>query len=111
MRVLEFEVDQQRLKKKQNCDFSGIVPGSKGYLAIHVEFSEEWEGCTKIARFWHHDVYFGTHSEHAVYLENDMCFIPHEVLEEGSFYLSIAGIGTDLKIPTNKIKIQQEEDY
>ena len=107
MRILEFNVNKQRLMKKEDCDFSFIVAGSAGYLRAKFYFTEDWDGCKKAASFWIGD------AEHAVLLnENDECVIPTEVLKGEKFAISVTGlggrVGHQYKITTNKIKVRQE---
>ena len=105
MRILEFEVQKQRLKRRQTCDFSGLVAGSKGYLHARFYFSEEeWTACTnKVARFWIGD------KEHAAMLdEHNCCEIPPEALVGAEFEVSMLGVAPKYEIKTNKICIRQE---
>ena len=105
MRILEFNVAKQRITKKQDCDFSGLVAGSVGYLYAKFHFSEnEWNRCAKkIARFWIGD------REYAGALDkDDICEIPPEVLTGKRFGVSVIGASQDYKIETNKINVRQE---
>lgn len=105
MRILEFNVVKQRLTKKQECDFGGLVAGSVGYLHAKFHFSEnEWGNCTdKIARFWIDE------QEHAERLDqNNCCVIPPEVLTGKKFEVSVLGVAPGYKLETNKIKVRQE---
>ena len=104
-RILEFNVNKQRLQKKSGCDFTGIVAGSIGYLRTKFYLSpEEWNDCTiKIARFWLGD------TEYSVILDaNNSCDIPPEVLTGEKFAVSILGVSTGYKIETNKAYVKQE---
>ena len=105
MRILEFNVNKQRLTKKLDCDFRGLVAGSVGYLKAKFYFSEnEWAGCiSKIARFWLDGV------EYAKLLDsNNCCVIPSEVLTGSKFEVSVLGAAPGYKIETNKIAVRQE---
>lgn len=105
MRILEFNVSKQRLTKKIDCDFSGLVAGSVGYLKSVFHFSDgEWNKCSmKIARFWIDEL------EYAVLLdEQNSCTIPSEVLTGNKFEVSIVGAASGYKIETNKISVRQE---
>lgn len=105
MRILEFEVTKQRLKKKTTCDFSGLVAGSIGYLKAKFYFSkEDWDSCSqKVARFWIDD------NEHAEFLnEDNSCEIPPEVLTGDKFKVSVLGVASGYSIETNKISVRQE---
>lgn len=105
MRILEFNVAKQRITKKQDCDFSGLVAGSVGYLYAKFYFSgDEWTRCSKKAiSFWIDD------KEHALLLGDDnLCEIPSEVVRGKRFKVSVTGVTKDYKIETNKINIRQE---
>lgn len=105
MRILEFNVAKQRITKKQECDFSGLVAGSVGYLYAKFHFSEdEWFKCDKkIARFWIGE------QEHAETLdETNGCVIPPEVLTGRRFEVSVIGAASGYKIKTNKTNVRQE---
>lgn len=105
MRILEFNVEKQRITKKQDCDFSELVAGSIGYLYAEFHFSQnEWSKCTqKVARFWIGD------REYAKLLsDSNICEIPPEVLTGKRFSVSVLGVGNDYQIETNKISIRQE---
>lgn len=103
MRILEFEIDKQVLKKKNDCDFTGIIHGTRKYLNAKFNFSKEWIDCTKVVSFWNDN------KEYAVVLENDICVIPHEVLSDRRFGISIIGVREDgYRITTTKISILQE---
>ena len=105
MRILEFNVDKQRLNKRVDCDFGGLVAGSVGYLQTKFYFSEnEWGDCTaKVARFWVDDV------EHAEMLDSsNCCVIPSAVLTGSKFEVSVLGVAPGYRIETNKIAVRQE---
>lgn len=103
-RVLEFEVNKQRLTRRRGCDFKKIVAGSTGYLRAKFYFSQsEWDGCKKAASFWLNNV------ESAVLLdESDTCIIPSEVLVGEKFEVSVTGVRSNYRITTNKTKVRQE---
>ena len=104
-RILEFDVNKQRITKRKSCDFSNIVSGSVGYLKAKFYFSQdEWEGCRKAASFWLNE------EESAVLLneEDDTCMIPSKVLSGEMFKVSLTGVRPDYKITTNKTKVRQE---
>lgn len=104
MRELRFTVEKQRITKQKDCDFSGIVAGSVGYLSAKFDFSEEWDQCTtKIARFWNGG------NEHSVILNEDNgCVIPAEALTTRVFEISVMGVAPSFRIETNKTKVRQE---
>lgn len=103
MRILQFVADGQRLKKQTNCDFSGLVAGSEGYLRAEFTFSDEWLGCKKAASFWVGD------QEYAVLLDDDdSCVIPPEVLAGELFKVSVVGVKTGYKLMSTQTKVRQE---
>ena len=99
MRVLKFIVNGQSLQKDPNCDFSGIIRGSKGYLVAEFSFDSSWKGCTIAASFWH----FG--KEYAVLVQNNSCMIPDEALEGFSVGVTLRGIKRGYSISTNKKRV------
>lgn len=115
-RTLEFAVDKQRLTKKRDCDFSRIVAGTDGYLRAKFYFSEEWEGCAKIATF-EADTDDGTIAMSIILDIEDSCDIPSAVLKSERFYIQVIGGKTKpgnnaramYKITTNKTKVKQVE--
>ena len=103
MRVLEFLVDKQTLKK--NGDFTGLIAGSSGYLKCHINFSKEWDNCLIAASFW-----IGDTETPVILNENYECCIPDEITASKRFSVSFSGVGLDgYTITTNKIKIYQGE--
>ena len=102
MRLLKVNVDAQHIQKDPNCDFSGIVAGSKDYLRAHFTFSPEWQDCIIVACFWR-----GT-KEYAVILNNNECMIPEEALVGPTFRVSVVGQNGATRVPTDKVIVRQE---
>lgn len=103
MRILQFVADGQRLKKQTDCDFSGLVAGSEGYLRAKFTFSDEWLGCKKAASFW-----VGS-QEYAKLLDDDnSCVIPAEALIGALFEVSVVGAKPNYKISSTRTKVRQE---
>ena len=103
MRVLRFDINRQLLKPAQECDFSGIVRGTAGYLYARFDFDSEWNGCKKAASFFAVDG-----QERAVPIINGMCEIPPETLGGRFFEVSIKGVRKDFVITTNRLVVRQE---
>lgn len=103
MRTLKFTINGQTIKKDSDCDFSGLVAGSIGYLRAKFTFSKEWFECKKAASFWIDG------QEHAVLLDViDSCMIPEAALTGEMFKVSVTGVKPGYKIGTNKTKVKQE---
>ena len=102
MRVLKFIVDDQSIKKDSSCDFKGLVPGTKGYLEAHFQFSDEWKGCKRAA------VFTVLGKEHAVPLINGKCEIPEKALTWKIFSIKVVGIRDGYRITTNKVEVLQD---
>lgn len=105
MRVLEFEVDRQTIRKKPGSDFSNIVAGTVGYLRASFTFSGEWDNCKKAVIFYAMD-----DAEYPVALdENGSCLIPAEVLGGEHFELSVMGArGQSYILKSTKYRVKQE---
>lgn len=102
MRTLNFNVTAQKIQKDPNCNFSGLVSGTKGYLQAAFDFSPEWAGCKKVAAFY----CFG--EEYAVPIVGNVCMIPSEALTWTDFEVAVVGERDGYRITTNKIEITQE---
>lgn len=101
MRVLKFIARGQSLQKDPNCDFSGIIRGSKGYLIAEFSFDSSWRGCMIAASFWH------LGEEYAAIVKDNRCLIPNEALEGFSVGVSVTGKRKGYLIKTNKVKFEQ----
>lgn len=105
MRTLKFIVDGQIIKQDPNCDFSGLVPGTKGYLQVDISFDREWDGCVKVAEFYSP---FGKEYEPQVLKDGHTCMIPDDVLKLRTFKMKIiARCGCTKTMTTNKVVITQ----
>ena len=104
-RILEFNVNKQRLLKRPGCDFTGIVAGSIGYLRVKFYLSpEEWDDSTiKIARFW-----LDGKESSAKLDENNSCDVPPDVLTGEKFAVTVLGVSSGYQIETNKVYVKQE---
>ena len=105
MRTLRFIVEGQLIKQDPKCDFSGLVPGSDGYLQASFRFSSEWSAMAKVAAFWSP---LGREYEPQVLDEHYSCRIPAEALKRRTFKIQILGRDADgKKLTTNKIEVTQ----
>lgn len=101
MRILKFIAKGQVLYPDPNCDFSGIIRGSKGYLVAEFSFDDAWKGCKVAASFWHLD------EEHAVIVKNNRCEIPAEALTGFSVGVILTGARPGYSISTNRATFAQ----
>lgn len=101
MRVLEFIVEGQTVKRAPGCDFSGIVAGSSGYLFARFRFSPEWDGCKKVATFR------AKGEDHHAPLARDLCLIPEEALTSSTVLVTVHGRRPGYSIDTNQTTIPQ----
>lgn len=104
MRKLKFDVEEQKIKKNDYCDFSNIVSGTKGYLFAKFSFSNEWIGMVKVAEFRR----FENSECYSVKIVNGMCEIPSEVLSRKRWFLNVVGKKKNIILTTNKISVSQE---
>lgn len=103
MRLLTFDVVSQCIHKDPNCDFTGLVAGTRNYLRAKFTFSSDWSDCVKVASFWRGE------KEYAVMLDSEnSCDIPTDALVGATFRVSVIGQSQDYSIPTNKIVVRQE---
>lgn len=103
MRTLEFVVTGQTLEQKPDCDFSGLVSGSDGYIYAKFYFSEDWSGCSKTVEFSS-----GNHDYPSQMLNrSDECKIPQEALARTIFRIQVIGKKSNLKLTTNRLLVTQ----
>lgn len=104
MRTLKFAVNAQRITSDPNCDFSGIVPGTVGYLKAHFSFSPEWAGMVKVAEFRK----YLCDEPVSVPIINGECAVPDTVTGGKAWYVKIVGKRGGIIIPTGNCKVEQE---
>lgn len=104
MRELKFIVTGQQISKDPSCDFSGLVPGTSGYLKAVFSFDDAWKGCEKIVEF---RKYLSSDPE-SIRLVNDSCMIPEEALTRNSFKVSVIGIRPGYRIKTGNVEVKQD---
>lgn len=101
-RILKFIVNGQNLNKDQNCNFDGIVSGTRDYLQCTFSFDSSWKDMNKVAVFKYLDFVFPTK------VISDRCFIPKEALVWRNFHVYV--VGQDIKgkrVLTNEIIVNQ----
>ena len=104
MRTLRFIVENQLIKQDPSCDFSGLVPGTKGYLKAEFVFSKEWADCAKIASFYS---MMGREFPYRILEDGKSCEIPAEALKRRNFKIQLLGKFEDTLLITNKIVVNQ----
>lgn len=105
MRTLKFIVEDQIVKMDPDCDFSGIVPGTEGYLQAEFSFSSEWSDCVKAAGFFST---LGKEYPPQILKDGQTCIIPKEALGKRSFKIQVIGVRKDYKIVTNRLTVKQD---
>lgn len=105
MRTLKFIIDGQLIKPDPNCDFSGLIPGTEGYLQAEFSFSPEWANCVKVASFYS---VLGDEFPPQVLTDGTRCMIPSEALKNRIFKIKVLGKRNNYKIQTNKIEVEQK---
>lgn len=105
MRTLKFIVDGQIIRKDPDCDFSGLVPGTEGYLEARFTFSKEWNGYIKAAAFYS---IMGKELTPIGLTEGEYCIIPSDVCAKRTFKIAVVGQNDEgKKLKTTKITIEQ----
>lgn len=103
MRTLKFIVNAQKLEKDPDCDFSGLVSGSKGYLEAMFSFSQDYYNCKITAIFLNKDEEYPVD----VSIVKNRCVIPEEALIGDSFSVRLIAEKKDYRICTNQIRVRQ----
>lgn len=102
MRILKFNIRNQKIEKDKTCDFSNIARGTNGYLVAKFSFTPDWSGYTKVGVFRTIDG-----QEVAVPVTGNMCIIPSEALKERMFYAHVIGMKDGAKIVSEKTEVYQ----
>lgn len=102
MRILKFIVTDQKIEKDPECDFTGIVAGTEGYLRAEFSVSGEWAGCRMAA------VFSSMRKEYPQPIKDGSCVIPAEALEWDNFGVRVIGQRDGYRITTNEVKVKQE---
>lgn len=103
MRILKFNINGQRIDTDPECDFSGLVSGTKGYLKAMFTFSNEWHNCAIKAVFCSEEDEYPV----PITIVKSLCTIPEEVLVGTSFTVYLVGEKNDYRICTNRIRVRQ----
>lgn len=101
MRILRFIANGQMLEPDPECDFTGLISGTEGYLQAEFVFDSEWTGCRVAASF------FNLGKEYPTIVENGKCEIPAKSLDFQDFYVQLTGIRDGYKITTNRKIVRQ----
>lgn len=104
MRILKFIINSQQIGPDPSCDFSGIVPGTAGYLKAQFSFSAEWSGLVKVAEFRR----YLCDEPVSVPIINGECAVPDTVTGGKAWYVKIIGKRGDVILPTCNCKVEQE---
>ena len=105
MRTLKFIVEDQIIRPDPNCDFSGLVPGTSGYLQAEFSFSPEWKDTVKVVGFYS---LMGKSYPSQILKDGKTCIIPVEALKKKTFKLNVLGKKGDMVLTTNKVQIKQD---
>lgn len=105
MRTLKFIVEGQDIKPDPKCDFSGLVPGTEGYLQAEFTFSKEWNNTTKVVGFYSK---LGNELTPQPLKNNRTCIIPADATKKQSFKLQVIGTQGDYTIRTDRFEVIQK---
>lgn len=102
MRTLKFIVEGQTIKPDPECDFSGLVPGTTGYLQAEFAFTKEWTSTPKVVAFFSR---LGNEYTPQPLKDGRTCMIPVEALRKRIFKVQVLGKNG---LVTNKLEIDQK---
>lgn len=102
MRTLKFIVEGQIIKPDPECDFSGLVPGTAGYLQAEFTFSKEWGSTSKVVAFYSR---LGNEYTPQALKHGKTCIIPSEALRKRIFKIQVLGKNG---LVTNRLEIDQK---
>lgn len=103
MRILEYAVEGDEIKKINNGGYSGLIKGSDETVNLKFTFSKDWNNSAKVVEFTTRD---GKECAPQI-LINNMCNIPEEALNEYIFYVRVLGKTANGLLNTKKMAICQ----
>jgi hypothetical protein len=103
LRTSSFNVKGQIIERDPNCDFSGLVAGTEGYVKAKFTFSEDWNGCVKVVGFSSKGVEF----EPCKLSGDNICEIPEKALQYHEFSIKVYGKRNGVRITTREANIKQ----
>ena len=105
MRTLKFIVEGQTIRQDPTCDFTGLYPGTEGYLRAEFSFSSEWRSAVKVVRFFSN---MGREYEPQALKDGKTCMIPSDALKRKVFKVQVIGKSSELpRMTTNKVAVCQ----
>lgn len=111
MRLLEFIIKGQSIKRNTRCNFGNIVKGTRGYLKCVFSFDSDWDGCRKLAKF---EVYTPGNQPNKqskkTYMPiiGTMCDFPDDFTNESTIRVSVIGTrGEEYCITTDHVEVRQ----
>ena len=104
MRTLKFIINSQQISPDPSCDFSGIFPGTAGYLKVHFSFSAEWSGMAKVAEFRK----YACDSPVPIPIVHGECMVPAEVTGGKTWLVKVIGKRGYVILTTGNCKVEQE---
>lgn len=106
MRVLKFVISGQIISIDPNCDYIGLIPGTEGYIQAEFRFSQEWDGCAKVAAFYSP---LGLEYAPQILKDGKTCIIPSEALKKQTFKVQVLGENKqkNYRLTTNKVEVHQ----
>lgn len=104
MRTLKFIVEDQIVRPDTSCNFSGLVPGTTGYLQAEFTFSKAWDGYAKVVGFYS---MMGYEFEPQALEKDGTCMIPADACTRSKFKIQVLGKRGEDTLKTNKLVINQ----
>lgn len=106
MRTLKFIVRDQKITKDPDCDFSGLVAGSSGFLNCEFTFEGDmWKDLLKV-------VEFKTRYQKSDFfqIKDEPVNIPSNVTKGSYFRVCVHGVNMNTKteVATDSVLIEQE---
>lgn len=91
--------------------YDDVISDSNRFLEIEFSFNEDWLSKTKVAVFKNGEaelqvVFIDGNS---MYLGNDRCYVPSEVIKAPGFSVSIYGVNDNVVITTNEAEVEVVE--
>lgn len=98
------------INQSLSLQYDDVISDSVRFLEIEFEFDPVWRSKRKTAVFKNGDIELQVVfiEGNSMYLGNDRCYVPSEVIKAPSFSVSVYGIESDVVITTNEADVEVE---
>ncbi len=98
-------------EQQMNLRFSGVISDSNRFLTVKFNFDDYWDNTDKTAIFLYDGkkYYVALADGNSMYLGDDICYVPAEVIKSPGFKISVYGMRNNTIITSSVENVTVEE--